>query len=132
MSKQKLKRSILADVKEALQNVPPPNEPEDISRRIAVEEMYEDIASLLNDGHTFGSIAQVLNKNGIDIKGHTLSNYFRDITKARKRSEKRAKLEAKKQGDNGHQTVNSNGPIQAIPSVQQINAEIIDDDDEIQ
>ena len=64
MAKQKLKRSILTDVREALQNVPPPKESEDISRRIAIEEMYEDIASLLDDGHTFGTIAQVLEKNG--------------------------------------------------------------------
>lgn len=62
MAKQKLKRSILTDVREALQNVPPPEESEDISRRIAIEEMYEDIASLLDDGHTFGTIAQVLEK----------------------------------------------------------------------
>ncbi|ABW32838.1 hypothetical protein [Acaryochloris marina] len=131
MAKQKLKRSILTDVRQALQNVPPPKESEDISRRIAIEEMYEDIASLLDDGHTFGTIAQVLEKNGIDINDQTLSQYFRDITKARKKAENRAKLEARKRGHPGR-TVDSNGAIKATPSVQQISAEIIDDDDEIQ
>lgn len=124
MAKQKVKRSLLSDVREALQNVPPPQQAEEITRRMAVEEMYEDIAQLRDEGHTFDAIAQVMASHGIDMNGHTLSGYFRAIAKVRRKAQNKARREAQVST-----SVDSNGPVRAIPSVEKISAEIIDDDE---
>ena len=124
-------RDMLAEIKSALENAPPPEESDDMTGRTVVSEMFEDIFDLRSQGHTFQSIAEILSKVGVRLSATTLSSYFRDEKKARRREERRRKKLEK----NGKPVDSPNGktPIPVKPAVDVINATIEDeDDDEIQ
>lgn len=89
------KLDILGDIKAALNAAPPPPESEEVTGRKVTSEMYNDIQALRVAGHTFESIAEIISKAGHPISGSTLTAYFRDERKARKREANRLKREAR-------------------------------------
>lgn len=89
------KTDILGSIREALKTAPPPPESEEVTGRKVAVEMYDDIQALKTAGHTFESIAEIISKAGYQISGSTLTAYFRDERKARKREANRLKREAR-------------------------------------
>lgn len=88
---RKYSPNLLADIRSALSEAPPPENPEEITARKIVEEMFEDITELRDEGHTFESIAEVLGNVGVQLSASTLAGYYRDEIKARKSRARKAK-----------------------------------------
>lgn len=121
------KRGVLDDIRSAFKEAPPPPEADlDISGRQIVEEMYDDITQLIHSGHTFDQISEVLSGVDVHLSGRTIADYFRELTKERRKAERRAKRQANK-GKPVDSPEQKMPTLKAVPSRQVVNAEIIDD-----
>ena len=58
--------------------------PEEITGRKIVEEMFDDITELKDQGHTFESISEILKTVNVELSTSTLAGYYRDEIKERK------------------------------------------------
>ena len=129
---QKYSPNLLKDIRLAFKDAPPPKTPEEITGRKIVEEMFDDITVLRDQGHTFESISEILKTVNVELSPSTLAGYYRDEIKARRARERRArKAERERAQVNGtqqDQTVSLSSS-----NLDQISVVLEDDDyDEIQ
>lgn len=129
---QKYSLHLLADIRSAFRDAPPPKTPEEITGRKIVEEMFDDITELKDQGHTFESISEILKTVNVELTTSTLANYYRDEIKERKVRERKArKAEREKARSNGTPQP-QNVPLNSS-NLDQVTVTLEDaDDDEIQ
>lgn len=128
---QKYSPNLLADIRSAFKEAEPPETIDELTGRTIVEEMFDDITDLRDNGHTFESISEVLKGVGVTLEAKTLSAYYRGENKARKSRERKARKLARMNETEGQAT----GQDASINTSQidTIGATLVDEtDDDIQ
>lgn len=99
------KSETLLKIAEALKSAPPPENDDDLTAREVVTEHYETIQDMRTAGYKFEAIAEIISDAGedddVNLTGTTLTTYFRDETKARRKEANRIKREARKAESEG-------------------------------